>query len=204
MLHNQRRSLYLPNSYREKCPVQEFYQADEKQLTETQLLAGRDHAVAQVRWMRTYTLQLIDSVPQELWYRMPVGMSTHLAWQVGHIAVAQYGLMLFRQRGRVESDMELMPGWLRKNFGRGSQPSASDDPKNPSPAVLLERLNAIHVQSCETAQSLSATTLLEPSEMPFVAYPIKLGALMFCPLHESIHAGQIGLIRRAHGLEPIR
>jgi DinB superfamily len=184
--------------------VQDFYQADPSKLSEAAVLSGRDHAVAQVRWMRSYTLQLIDSVPQDLWYRVPSGLSTHLAWQVGHIAVAQYGLMMFRQRGRVESDMELMPGWLRKNFGRGSQPQASDDSKNPPPALLLERLEAIHVQSCQTAENLSVATLIEPVDMPYVAYPTKLGALLFSPLHESIHAGQIGLIRRAHGLEPLR
>jgi hypothetical protein len=46
--------------------------------------------------------------------------------------------------------------------------------------------------------------LIEPTEMPYAAFPIKLGAFLFCPLHESIHAGQIGLLRRAHGLAPIR
>jgi hypothetical protein len=50
----------------------------------------------------------------------------------------------------------------------------------------------------------SPESLLEPTEMPFTAYPIKLGAFLFCPLHESIHSGQIGLLRRAHGLPPVR
>ncbi len=99
----------------------DFIASDPSTLTEATVLAGRDHVVAQMRWMRQYGLQLIESVPHELWYKIAPGTSTHLAWQVGHMAVAQYGLMLFRQRGRVESDMELMPGWLRKNFGRGSQ-----------------------------------------------------------------------------------
>ena len=46
--------------------------------------------------------------------------------------------------------------------------------------------------------------LMETTEMPYAVYPIKLGALLFCPLHESIHAGQIGILRRMHGLVPIR
>jgi hypothetical protein len=46
--------------------------------------------------------------------------------------------------------------------------------------------------------------LAEPTEMPYAVYPIKLGALLFCPLHESIHAGQIGLLRRMHGMESVR
>ncbi len=177
---------------------------DPSTLTETAVIAGRDQALAQMRWMRQYGMQLIESVPQELWYKIPSGLSTHLAWQVGHMAVAQYGLMLFRQRGRVESDMELMPGWLRKNFGRGSQPSAADDPKNPTPASLLERLAAIHAESCSTTEQLTYATLIEPIDMPYAAYPNKLGALLFCPLHESIHIGQIGVLRRSLGLDPLR
>jgi hypothetical protein len=158
-----------------------------------------------MRWMRQYTLQLIESVPHELWYVMPQGSSTHVAWQVGHLAVAQYGLMLFRQRGRAEGDMELMPGWLRKNFGRGSEPAVDQgDSKNPEPQSLLERLDAIHAQACREVAELLHSTLIEATEMPYAAYPIKLGALLFCPLHESIHAGQIGLLRRLHGLPPLR
>ena len=183
----------------------ELITCDPSTLTEAAVLAGRDQALAQVRWMRQYGMQLIESVPHELWYTIAPGMSTHLAWQVGHMSVAQYGLMLFRQRGRTESDMELMPGWLRKNFGRGSQPSTDPtDSKNPTPASLLERFTAIHAESCATAEQLTYATLMEPIDMPYAAYPNKLGALLFCPLHESVHIGQIGVLRRGLGLDPLR
>lgn len=187
--------------------MQESVSGNANDLHAAALLAGRNQALAQIQWMRNYTLELIESVPQDLWYVMPSGCATHIAWQVGHLAVAQYGLMLFRQRGRIESDIELMPGWLRKNFGRGSSPAApSDDShsKNPSPASLLERLHAIHVEACQTVATLTPQTLLQASDMPYVAYANNLGALLFCPLHESIHAGQIGVLRRLHGLAPIR
>lgn len=185
--------------------MQDFLTIDPTGLTDQAVLAGRDQALVQMLWMRQYTLQLIESVPLDLWYTIPSGASTHLSWQVGHLAVAQYGLMLFRQRGRVELDMELMPGWLRKNFGRGSQPNPDpDDSKKPTAASLLEHLQAIHSQASLEVPDLPLHTLKETTEMPYAAYPIKLGALMFCPLHESIHAGQIGLLRRLLGLAPIR
>ncbi len=178
---------------------------DPSVLTESSVLAGRDFALAQMRWMRTYTMQLIEAVPDDLWYVIPPNGSTHLAWQVGHLAVAQYGLMLFRQRGRVESDLELMPGWLRKNFGRGSEPNKDpNDPKNPTRSTLLASLNTIHEESCQVVAGLGYETLIETIDMPYAAYPNKLGALLFCPLHESIHAGQIGVLRRLHGLSPVR
>lgn len=185
--------------------MQQLSTLDASTLSPEALVTGRNQAVAQMQWMRQYTLTLIETVPIDLWYVLAPGATTHFAWQVGHLAVAQYGLMLFRQRGRAESDIELMPGWLRKNFGKGSAPSTNAaDPKNPSPQTLLEHLHAIHEQGCQTAAQLSHSTLMETIDMPYAAYPNKLGALVFCPLHESIHAGQIGLLRRLHGLAPVR
>lgn len=172
-------------------------------LDDQQIACLRDQALHQLRWARQYSLQLIESVPFELWYKIPDGMSTHLAWQVGHLAVSQYGLMLFRQRGRAEGDATLLPGWLRKQFGRGTQPPPLSD-SAPTPASLMARLSQIDQQSIQETEQLAIATLREPCDMPYCVYPIKLGALMFAPIHEGIHAGQIGLIRRGHGLPPIR
>jgi hypothetical protein len=96
-----------------------------------------------------------------------------------------------------------MPGWLRKRYARGSQP-ALEPSENPSKVELLESLDRIHREAMANVAQLPADLLREPTEMPYAGYPIKLGALLFCPLHESIHSGQIGLLRRAHGLQPIR
>lgn len=180
-----------------------LHELEVKSLTEPDALSARDLMLAQMMWIRQYTLQLIESVPDELWYVLPGSSKTHLAWQVGHLAVAQYGLMLFRQRGRSDGDLELMPGWLRKQFGKGSQPSAIE-PRAASPSELRNCLDRIDRQAHWEARQLLAKSLLEPTEMPYCAYPNKLGALLFCPLHESIHAGQIGVLRRLHGLDPLR
>jgi hypothetical protein len=173
------------------------------QLSNLDVASGRNLVVQQMRFARAYTLQLLESIPHSLWYAQPAGVATHIAWQVGHLAVSQYGLMLFRQRGRAAGDLELMPGWLRKQFGRGTQP-ASSATGQPEPAELLARLAAIDAQVSQEVPELSAETLREPIDMPYAAYPIKLGALIFCPIHESLHAGQIGLLRRLHGFEPVR
>ena len=172
-------------------------------LTRESVLAMRDAVLGQVDFARTYTLGLLESVPEDLWPIIPNGASSHIAWQVGHLAVSQYGLMLFRQRGRAEGDLELMPGWLRKRFGRGSVPP-TDASEIPSKAALLGCLEKIHAASMVALPSFSAEQLLEPTEMPYAVHPIKLGALLFCPMHESIHAGQIGILRRLHGLPPVR
>ncbi len=182
--------------------MEQFLQRDISQLSDQDLLRSRDQVIEQMAWARSYTLQLIESVPEELWEAMPSGMATNLAWQVGHLAVAEYGLMLFRQRGRAPGDLNLMPGWLRKKFGRGTTPTAYDG--KPSREELLERFSEIHNQALTEAAEFTSEMLREPTDMPYTAYPNKLGALLFCPIHESIHAGQIGTLRRLHGLEPIR
>ncbi len=183
--------------------METFITASPDCLSDSDLLSGRDQALLQMRWGRQYTLQLLSTIPDSLWYVRPAGATTHVAWQVGHLAVSQYGLMLFRQRGRAEGDLELMPGWLRKNFGRGTQPAESAEGQ-PKPEELLARLAAIEAQVVIELPQLTAATLREAIDMPYAAYPIKLGALLFCPIHEALHAGQIGLLRRLHGLEPIR
>lgn len=180
-----------------------LYTVETSSFTEQQLLFGRDQALHQIRWARQYTRLLIESVPTELWYERPAGSPTHLAWQVGHLAVAQYGLMLFRQRGRSPGDLEIMPGWLRKQFGKGT--TASETAAGmPAPEELLQLFDKIETQSHLEAAQFTATQLAEPTEMPYTAYPIKLGALLFCPIHEGLHAGQIGLLRRLLGLAPLR
>lgn len=163
----------------------------------------RQVALGQLSFARDYLLKMLATIPEELWGTVPAGAPSHIAWQVGHLAVAQYGLMLFRQRGRAEVDLEIMPGWLRKRFGKGSNPLELQEDV-PTPQVLLGALDRVHQQSLNEIASFSAEHFLETVDMPFAVFPNKLGTLLFCPIHESIHIGQIGLIRRMLGLEPIR
>jgi hypothetical protein len=165
-----------------------------------QMLRG---ALGQIRFARAYTLELLESTPKNLWLEIPDGLATHVAWQIGHLTVSQYGLLLFRIRGRAPDDLTLIPSRFRKAYGRGSTPSA--DPANqPTADQLLDRMTQVFELAMSELSEITADTLLQPVDMPFAAYPIKLGAILFCPLHEQIHAGQIGILRRALGLEPIR
>jgi hypothetical protein len=180
----------------------QFPSGTEPELSHDQILQARETALGQFDFVRNYTLQLLDSVPRDQWTTQPPGAPSHLAWQVGHLAVSQYGLMLFRQRGRAEGDMDLMPGWLRKRFGRGSSPPSPQE--SPTAEELLEALHRIDRVARSEIQRFSAPHFRETIDMPYAVYPNKLGALLFCPIHESIHAGQIGLLRRMLGHSPIR
>lgn len=160
-------------------------------------------ALAQIQSARDYLSTLLADVEDELWFVMPPGAATHIGWQVGHLAMAEYGLCLFRQRGRTEGDLELMPSTFRKQFSRGSKPNP-DAAANPTPAQLRAVLERVHQQVLAEAPTFTAEQLNEPTEMPYAAYPTKLGAMLFCAHHEMIHAGQIGLIRRLLGKPPVR
>lgn len=159
--------------------------------------------IGQIEFARQYVLELLEATPRELWFQMPSDLPTHVAWQVGHLAVSQYGLLMFRVRGRRPEDLELIPGTFRKAFTRESVPNA-DPASQPSADELLERLNRVHELAMAELANVDPAVLLEPVDMPYAAYPIKLGAIQFCPLHEHIHAGQIGLLRRALGLPSVR
>lgn len=176
-------------------------------------------ALGQIAWARRYTRELLAATPRDLWFESPrIGQlgadtereetpgqaMTNIAWQVGHLAVSQYGLLMFRIHGRRDDDLELVPGKFRKTFSRGSDPN-SPGVSQYSADELLDRFDRIHQAAVAGLTSgLDPRVLLESVEMPYAVYPIKLGGILFCPLHEQIHAGQIGLIRRALGLASLR
>ena len=160
-------------------------------------------AMQQIEFARAYVLATLVDIGEGEWFAMPPGCPTHLAWQIGHLAMAEYGLCLFRMRGRQEADLSLMTSSFRKLFSRGSAPQA-DETKYPPIAEILATLDRIHAQVLLEAPGFTPTQLAEPVEMPYAVEATKLGGLLFCSHHEMLHAGQIGLIRRLLGKQPIR
>ena len=161
-------------------------------------------AIGQTQFARSYTLSLLDGIAEGDWFAMPAGAPTHLAWQVGHIAMAQYGLCLFRIRGRQEIDAELMSSSFRKQFSKGSTPEP-EPAKNPTPEEILATLDRVYQQVMKELPSVNEATLTDPVDMPYVeGYPNKLRAVLLSSHHEFLHAGQIGLIRRLLGKAPVR
>ncbi|GIS60907.1 MAG: hypothetical protein CM1200mP2_31320 [Planctomycetaceae bacterium] len=61
---------------------------------------------------RVLSLQMIERVPHEQWFEMPTGV-THVAWHVGHMAIAGYFLGLLLVRGAHDGDEELIPSEYR-------------------------------------------------------------------------------------------
>jgi hypothetical protein len=160
-------------------------------------------AMQQIEFARGYFLATLADVEERDWFVMPAGCATHVAWQVGHVAMAEYGLCLFRQRGRQPVDLELMTSGFRKLFSRGSAPVAEAG-KYPSPAEIRATLERVHAQVVKEAAGFTAEQMQETAEMPWAVEATKLGALLFCSHHEMLHAGQLGVLRRLLGRQPIR
>ena len=164
--------------------------------------------VKNVEFARRYTLSLLEDLHDDDWFWSPSDsnehFTTHIAWQAGHIAMAEYGLMLFRQRGRDrEVDAELMSGKFRKLFLRGSEPQP-DRSAYPEPQEILAVLDRVHQQVLKEIPNFDGEQLDEPTEAPHAAFATRYGALLFAGDHEMLHAGQIGLLRRLMGKPPLR
>lgn len=153
--------------------------------------------------IRRYTDSLLDAVGPEDYFRLPPEGVTHIGWQVGHLAVAEYGLALKRVRGAKPEDAELIPPEFFQLFGKGSQPTAEAS-DYPSPEEIRGALNRVHAQVLKELETLPEETLDEVSTPPHPMFKTKGEALKFCPYHEMVHAGQIGLLRRMLGHTPLR
>ncbi len=162
-----------------------------------------DLAIGQIRFAREYTLSLLADIDSADWFRQPVTGISHIAWQVGHIAMAQYGLCLFRIRGRADIDTELMSSSFRKKFSKGTSPDP-DPARNPSVEQIRGVFERVFEQSMIELPGVTEPTLDEPVDMPYTAVATKFGGLLFCSHHEMLHAGQIGLLRRQLGKIPVR
>ncbi len=160
-------------------------------------------ATRHIESARRYTLTLLDDLGEDDWFWTPRPPVTHIAWQVGHLAFAQYGLVLFRQRGRQTDDGALMSGSFRKTFAKGTHPS---DRREDYPSVdeIRETLDRVYLRSIRELAEMADTDLDDPIDPPHAAYATKYGALLFAADHEMLHAGQIGLLRRLMGKPPVR
>lgn len=162
-------------------------------------------AVRKIEFARKYTLSNLEGLSDDEWFWVPETGNdyvTHIAWQVGHIAMSEYGLTLFRQRGRKLEDAELMSGKFRKLFLKGTTPK-NDRSAYPEPSAILNVLSAVHEQMRIEIASFESM-LDEESGPPHSAFGTKYGALLFAPDHEMLHAGQIGMLRRMMGKPPLR
>jgi hypothetical protein len=161
-----------------------------------------DLLVSQIRSARRYTEGLLGTIEESNWFRMPAGGVTHVAWQVGHLAYAEYRLALERVRGVASGDAELIPEAFPRLFGRESVPDP--DPSHaPTPTELRAVFDRVHRQALAELARLSDEDLDVPLPSPHPLARNRREILLWCGQHEMLHAGQIGLLRRLLGQGPV-
>jgi DinB superfamily len=158
-------------------------------------------AIDQIVFARNYTLWLLDHTPAAEWFQLSPGGVSHVAWQVGHLALAEYRLALWRIRGKQPVDAELISDEFARLFG----PTAPDaDPaKYPSHTDIRSVLDRVHERVLQELPALAEAELDEAVPHPHRYAKTKFLALLWCAHHEMVHAGQIGLLRRQLGHSPL-
>lgn len=159
-------------------------------------------ALTNIAFARRYTLRFLNELPAADWFRMPPGGVTHVAWQVGHLAFAEYRLALERIRGPKRDDVNLLSASFLKCFGRDSVPDP-DPATCPTPEEIRAVFDRIHERVLEELPTTPDDALDEAPVKPHMLCKTKLECLHWCSHHEAVHAGQIGLIRRLLGYPPI-
>ena len=157
----------------------------------------------QIEFSRAYTLGLIEDIDDSQWFKQPGSAKTHVAWQVGHLAMAQYALTMIRIRGKEPEDEEIIPANFFRKFQKGTIPD-SDESFYPSPAEIRVVLHRVFKHAMEELTRYTDRDLNVKLPEPHAVFDTKLGSVFFCSAHELIHAGQIGLLRRLLGNEPLR
>jgi hypothetical protein len=159
-------------------------------------------AIDQIVFARNYTLGLLDQTPMTEWFQIPPSGVSHVAWQVGHLAYAEYRLALWRIRDKQPQDDALFSPEFVRTLGAGSIPDA-DPGKYPPASEIRAALDRVHEQALRELQGLGEAELDQPVPHPHPFAKTKLLALLWCAHHEMVHAGQIGLLRRQLGHAPL-
>lgn len=160
-------------------------------------------ALERLEFARQFTNQFLAGLTDDEWFWCPPSATTHIAWQVGHLAVAQYNLCLRRIRGRTPADESLISDQFFDLFKLGSQPVA-DRAANPPLAEIQRVFTGVLQLAVSELSGRSDTDLDVPVEQPHPVFKTKLGAVEWSAQHELIHAGQIALLRRLIGKPPLR
>ena len=158
-------------------------------------------ALDQIHAARLYTQGLLDDLAPDDWFRQPTEGVTHIAWQIGHLAMAQYRLAIVGVRGHRSLDDDLISPDFLKRFGKDSVPE-HDPAKNPSPEAIRQVFDRVFQQAIDEIPEVPNPQWSTEPLRPHPLFDTKLGSLLWCSRHEMVHAGQIGLLRRLLGRRP--
>ena len=124
----------------------------------------------QIRAARTYTTGLLETIEPRDWFRQPAEGVTHVAWQVGHLAFAQYKLALERIRGARPDDDRLISADFLAKFARGTVPDP-DPARYPAPAEIRAVFDGVYKQALDELKDLPDPELDQSPAGPALPLP---------------------------------
>lgn len=152
---------------------------------------------------RNFVNRLISELPEDLWYTIPEGTDSNLAWQIGHLLVSQNFHAITTITGVNEEVKRLMPIARYNKIFNGMGTLHRSVEKNFLPASeLKEQLDKVHTICLTNLSALDDKILNDPLEpIPF-KHPVantKYEALSWCFKHEMWHSAEMEAIKRALG-----
>ena len=160
----------------------------------------KEIALTNIRKAHAYANKLVADIPAEKWFEIPGGNFSNIAWQYAHIAVSDYRLCLLRVRGEMPGDKDVIPPDFVELFAKGSTPGND----KYAPAELKEVMKKV-TKEIEAEAALWSDELLEqPSKgATHPMFHSCIEALEYSAMHDFLHCGQLGVLRRQLGFSSL-
>ncbi len=144
-------------------------------------------AVDELIFTRMRLVKVVKDLTQEQWFAQPDGFVNNVAWNVGHLVIAQQYLCY----GRLGLELAFENG-LSKKFGGGTSPADWDaQPDTDELTRLLTELPE-QLSADVAAGKFDSYVMPEPVEGRFPPAKTALHSFIFNQYHEGLHAGTIG------------
>ncbi len=143
--------------------------------------------------------QLADLKTPKQWVTVAVEGSNHPLWIVGHLAVADDFFVSLMEPSRADPRAP-----YQAKFGRGSQPVA-DPSAYPDSSEILAYLRDRRQEFLEVLDGMDESALETPTPENAPPFMHDFGSVFQLAVwHESMHTGQLTLVRRKLGHGPMR
>jgi len=150
-----------------------------------------------LQFARRTTLMLLENFPADKLVYQPIPGGNHAAWIAGHIAYADdYFMHTLGVRER-----RLPESW-HKSCGYQSKP-VGDAGAYPPLTELIDQLGALREELIKWLGTFSPEEIAEPLPTDWKDFAPNYAAFIgAAACHESMHAGQLTVIRKSLGLAP--
>lgn len=158
-----------------------------------------DRILRQLTQVREMSEKLLEAFEKpEDWTRQLAPGTNHALWFAGHMAACDNWLI-----GTIAPDRAKPWDDWNALFGTGSQPT-SDPDSYPPPAEVLDAMRERREVLIELLKGLSDKDLEKASPEMIKDWCPDVGTIFEgSTWHEALHAGQVTLIRRALGHQPL-